>query len=135
MAEKKTANSTTTATPGGRPVRWVSFVGAGPGDPELLTVRALELIKDADVVVTEHAAHEALVRAVRGLGDPVVNEETGEITEVEGAPIFLDGGFGDDEQPLTAAARGKVVVKAAKSGNRVVRCPRASVSPSTGNGV
>ena len=121
MAEKKTANSTTTATPGGRPVRWVSFVGAGPGDPELLTVRALELIKGADVVVTEHASHEALVRAVRGLGDPVVDEETGEITEVEGAPIFLDGGCGDDEQPLTAAARGKVVVKAAKSGNRVVR--------------
>ncbi|GAB3195527.1 bifunctional uroporphyrinogen-III C-methyltransferase/uroporphyrinogen-III synthase [Nocardioides hungaricus] len=85
----------------------VSFVGSGPGDPDLLTVRAVDLLARADVVITELPEHADLVRAVRGA--------------TEDGPELVDGGFGEDGQPLTHAARAKVVVRQAKRGLRVVR--------------
>jgi uroporphyrinogen III methyltransferase/synthase len=88
----------------------VAFVGSGPGDPGLLTVRAAELIRTADIVITEGPEHPALVRTLLGLPD-----------SSEGGPELVDGGFGEDGQPLTHAARAKVVVKQAKRGGQVVR--------------
>ena len=104
---------------GARPLNWVSFVGSGPGDPGLLTVRAVELLLDAEIVITEVADHEQLVRNVLGLPAPV----EGEVPDPDECvgPVFVDGGFGEDGQPLTHAARAKVIVKQAKSGKRVVR--------------
>ncbi len=85
----------------------VAFVGTGPGDPGLLTVRAKELIESADVVITETPAHADLIAAV--LGDRVADVEV------------VDGGCGDDGQPLTHASRAKLVVKCAGSIGLVVR--------------
>ncbi|KRB80264.1 bifunctional uroporphyrinogen-III C-methyltransferase/uroporphyrinogen-III synthase [Nocardioides sp. Root190] len=109
---KKTAP--TPATPAATHGGGVAFVGTGPGDPDLLTVRAVRLIEDADVVITEDPGHADLVLAVRSRA-VVTGEETS--AEVE----FIDGGFGEDGQPLTHAARAKVVVKQAKRGLRIVR--------------
>jgi uroporphyrinogen III methyltransferase/synthase len=89
------------------PTGSVAFVGTGPGDPGLLTVRAIELISEADVVITEGPEHTALLASLPG-----------------GRPkdyAVVDGGHGDDGQPLTHASRAKLVVKHAQAGGNVVR--------------
>ena len=107
MTRGKTTTNDRPAAPTSR--GWVSFVGSGPGDPDLLTVRAVTLLEQAEVVVTETPEHVDLVRSLLALP-----------AECE-SPTFVDGGFGEDGQPLTHAARAKVVVRHAKKGLRVVR--------------
>ncbi len=109
---KKTRNDVTTttelreesATPTEKktekPMGRVSFVGAGPGDARLLTVRAAELLEAADVVIIESPEQAALVT-----------------TDAE----IIDGGTNADGVSLTHAARAKLVVKHAKTGANVVR--------------
>src|SRR5690242_19104491 len=79
----------------GRPAGSVAFVGTGPGDPGLLTVRAGDLITHADVVITEVASHTDLLQSL--LGDRIDKVQV------------VDGGFGEDGVPLTPAARAKLV--------------------------
>jgi uroporphyrinogen III methyltransferase/synthase len=82
----------------------VSFVGAGPGDEGLLTLRAVERLAEASTVVVDQLTRERLVGRYCPEGVEVV-----------------DAGFGEDGQPMTRAARAKIVVRAAKRGGRVVR--------------
>jgi uroporphyrinogen III methyltransferase/synthase len=102
----KTAPSTTVKQSPAKPaapVGSVAFVGAGPGDPDLLTVRAVELLARADTVITE-SQDAAFVTRFCPPGVEVV-----------------DGSVGDDGQPLTHAMRARLVVKAARRGGNVVR--------------
>ena len=90
-----------------RPAGVVAFVGTGPGDPGLLTVRATDLIRSADVVITEAPEHVALLQAL--LGDRLA------------AVTVVDGGYGEDGQPLTHASRAKLVTKHGRAEGKVVR--------------
>jgi uroporphyrin-III C-methyltransferase/precorrin-2 dehydrogenase/sirohydrochlorin ferrochelatase len=42
-------------------IGWVALVGAGPGDPSLITVRGKELLEKADVVVHDRLVHQDLL--------------------------------------------------------------------------
>jgi len=93
----------------------VAFVGAGPGDDGLLTLRAAERLAQADVVVVDQPGRQDLIaRRCR--------------PDVE----IVDAGFGQDGQPMTRAARAKLVVRAAKKGGRVVRLMDGDPSTFTG---
>ena len=96
--------STSPSTP--RTPAQVAFVGAGPGDPGLLTVRASELLAAADAVVIDQVARHDVVERWCAPGTPVV-----------------DAGHGDHGENLTHASRAKLVVRAAKAhpGGLVVR--------------
>ena len=85
------------------PMGCVAFVGAGPGDPLLLTVRAQQLLAAADVVVHDADVPAAVLAEVR-----------------PGAELVVVG-IGDDGAPLAHAARARLVIDAAKAGRTVVR--------------
>lgn len=77
----------------------VSFVGAGPGDPDLLTIRARKELHEADVVIHDHGIspemlelcrREAIIRAVdRNTPTAVGCDATLIKYALEGAQVIL----------------------------------------------
>lgn len=65
-----------------RPLGLVSLLGAGPGDPELITARALRRLSEADVVLYDALAHPELLRHARPDAELVfVGKRAGRVSE------------------------------------------------------
>ena len=82
---------------------WVYLVGAGPGDPELLTVKAVRLIGEADVLVYDNLVSQAVL----------------ELANPEAERIYAGKERGNHTLPQEAI--NQLLVRLAKSGKRVVR--------------
>ncbi len=81
----------------------VFLVGAGPGDPDLLTLRALHVLQDADVVFHDELVTDAVLDRARRDAERVF------VGKRRGAP-----GIGQDEI-------NRRMVEAARAGRKVVR--------------
>ena len=82
---------------------FVSFVGAGPGDPELVTLKALRRLREADVVIHDRLVPRELL------------EETGPDTEL------IDAGKAPGRHCLGQAEINHLIVDRARRRGRVVR--------------
>jgi uroporphyrin-III C-methyltransferase len=81
----------------------VHLVGAGPGDPDLLTVRGLRLLQSAEVVVHDRLGAEGLLH----LAPPDA--------------ILVDAGKAPGRHGMTQEEISAVLVEHARAGRRVVR--------------
>lgn len=81
----------------------VHLVGAGPGDPELLTVKAARLIRDAEVIV-----HDRLV-------SPEI------IDRARRDAVRIDVGKTAGNHPVPQARICEILIEEARKGRRVVR--------------
>ena len=90
-----------TVVPAKNRIGSVALVGAGPGDPDLLTIRALRLIKSAEVLVYDNLVAPAIVNMSRA------------------EKIFV--GKQRDKHTLPQDAINNLLVRLAQEGKRVVR--------------
>ncbi|HEX7595783.1 MAG TPA: uroporphyrinogen-III C-methyltransferase [Gemmatimonadaceae bacterium] len=88
----------------------VFLVGAGPGDPGLITVRGRQLIDSADAVVYDALANSALLPpGARATGRPELYY------------VGKRGGAKDEKRSVTQEEINALLVKLAREGKRVVR--------------
>ncbi len=82
----------------------VYLVGAGPGDPKLITLRGKELLAEADVIIYDYLANPKLLEFAK-----------------EGAEKIYVGKKGGSRSPLHQEHIEQLMVEAAKTGKSVVR--------------
>ena len=126
----------------------VYLVGAGPGDPGLITARGLELVRSCDVLVhdrlvapelVDEAPHDARVIARDGLDQAILNEllveygRTGlDVVRLKGGDPLVFGRGGEEALALKEAGIATEIVPGVSS---IAAVPAAAGIPITHRGV
>ncbi|KIF06458.1 uroporphyrin-III methyltransferase, partial [Streptomyces sp. RSD-27] len=101
------SSPTTSAFPAVAVQGLVTFLGAGPGDPGLLTLRAVEALAAADVLIAEPEVLDVVRTHARAGVDMPQLTVADEKSAAAGVPVIRDAA--------------NLVMEAARSGRRVVR--------------
>ena len=91
---------------------WVVLAGAGPGDPELITLKLQKRLWEADVIITDRLVHPFIIR------DHVSAD----------AEVILTGKQGYNELSYTQEQISALIVEKAKSGRNVLRLKGGDVA-------
>ncbi|SHN27064.1 uroporphyrinogen-III C-methyltransferase [Cryptosporangium aurantiacum] len=136
------------------PVPGVALVGAGPGDPELITVRGRRLLSHADVVVADRLAPQLLLDELpshvevvdaskvpygRAMAQEAINETLVSRAKAGQFVVRLKGGdsfvFGRGSEELEACLAAGVPVEVVPGVTSAVSVPSAAWIPVTHRGI
>ncbi len=134
--------------------RLLSLVGAGPGDPELITLKAIRCLQQADVVLFDALANEDLLKwckkdAVRqfvgkrfgchALSQSEINTLIVEYAGSHGHVVRLKGGdpfvFGRAQEEIDAAKEAGIPVQVIPGISSAIGVPVSKMIPLTCRGI
>ncbi|ACU59876.1 uroporphyrinogen-III C-methyltransferase [Chitinophaga pinensis] len=133
---------------------YLSLVGAGPGDPELITLKAINVIRQADVILYDALVNEtllsyakpgAVVRFVgkrygcHSLSQQEINHLIVEYAQSHGHVVRLKGGdsfvFGRATEEIAAARGAGIPVQVVPGISSALAAPAGQMIPLTSRGM
>lgn len=132
----------------------LSLVGAGPGDPELITLKAIKVLQQADVVLHDALANDELLSYVKSgaitrfvgkrygchaLSQQEINRLIIEMAMLHGHVVRLKGGdpfvFGRAQEEIEAARQAGIMVDIVPGISSAVAVPASQLIPLTCRGI
>ena len=132
----------------------LSLVGAGPGDPELITLKAINVLKKADVILYDALANESLLEyasphaikqfvgkryGCHALSQSEINHIIIEYAFSHGHVVRLKGGdpfvFGRAQEEIEAARNAGIEVEVIPGISSVIAVPASQMIPLTCRGI
>jgi len=132
----------------------LSLVGAGPGDPELITLKAIRVIEKADVILYDALANDALLQYARpgaitrfvgkrygchALSQQEINQLIVEYALSHGRVVRLKGGdpfvFGRAQEEIDAARGAGIAVEVIPGISSALAVPASQMIPLTCRGI
>lgn len=134
--------------------RFLSLVGAGPGDPELITLKAIRVLKKADVILYDALANEELLayaqpNAIKkfvgkrygchALSQKEINLLIVEYANSHGHVVRLKGGdpfvFGRAQEEIETARQAGIPVEIIPGISSALAVPAMQMIPLTNRGI
>lgn len=133
---------------------YLSLVGAGPGDPELITLKAVNTIRQADVILYDALVNEALLTYAKpgavvkfvgkrygchSLSQEEINYLIVEYAQSHGHVVRLKGGdpfvFGRAGEEIAAAREAGIPVQVIPGISSALAAPAGQMIPLTSRGI